>query len=77
MESELNTCIICSVKHGRMIDGPTCELHSVDSQDKFRVDRKVWLRMRELGAREKYNSEKNMQFVRGWAAGLEKRTEVR
>ncbi len=83
MESELNTCIICSVKHGRMIDGPTCQMHSVEEQEAFAVEYKETQRRKRLGSREKYNSEKNQLVINGkngndgWAAGLGKRKEVR
>mgnify|MGYP001570097649 CR=1 FL=1 len=57
-------------------DKGTCP-HSTAEQDKFAAERKERLRRTRLGHREKYNGEENQKVVRGWAAGLEKRKEVR
>ena len=38
------TCIICSVRGGRLLDGPTCKLHSEQDQEEYReqrLDRKI------------------------------------
>ncbi len=83
MDVDFQECPICSGRFGRLIDGPTCVLHTVQAQKAFVIEHKAMLRRRELGHREKYNSDENQLIIHGtsgndgWAAGLEKRKENR